>query len=151
MKTQHEVLMESPEFRKLMAVESLVVEASETIARVMAEQKVNKAELARRLGKSRAWVTQLLSGTTNMTVRTLAEVSHELGFEIKLQAQPTGASASREKTEGGWKPVLYTLEGYRPGRGPEVFRLQSDRFELAEAASEPEADGEIPERPEYAA
>jgi transcriptional regulator with XRE-family HTH domain len=143
--------MESPEFRKLMAVESLVVEASETIARVMAEQKVNKAELARRLGKSRAWVTQLLSGKTNMTVRTLAEVSHELGVEIKLHAQPSGGSASRTKTEGGWKPVVYTLEGYRSGRSSEVFRLQSDRFELAEPELEPESPGDIPQRPEYAA
>lgn len=94
MKTRHEFLMESPEFRKLMAVESLVVEASETISRVMAEQKPGKADLARRLGKSRAWVTQLLSGKTNVTVRTLAEVSHELGFTIQLHAQASGGTGS---------------------------------------------------------
>lgn len=88
MKTQHQVLMEDPEFRRLLSIEALVAEASEVIARLMSEQKVNKADLARRLNKSRAWVTQLLSGKTNMTIRTLAEVAYALNAEVKLQALP---------------------------------------------------------------
>jgi transcriptional regulator with XRE-family HTH domain len=88
MKTQLAVLMEDPEFRRLLSVETLVAEASEVIARLMAEQNLSKADLARRLNKSRAWVTQLLSGKANMTVRTLAEVAYTLGAEVKLQAQP---------------------------------------------------------------
>ena len=88
MKTQHEVLMEDPEFRRLLSIEALVAEASEAIAKLMAEQKVSKADLARRLNKSRAWVTQLLSGKANMTVRTLAEVVYTLDAEVKLHAQP---------------------------------------------------------------
>jgi transcriptional regulator with XRE-family HTH domain len=88
MKTQHEVLMQDPEFRRLLSVEALVAEAAEVIARLMAEQNVSKAGLARRLKKSRAWVTQLLSGKANMTVRTLAEVVYALDAEVKLHAQP---------------------------------------------------------------
>jgi transcriptional regulator with XRE-family HTH domain len=88
MKTQHDILMADPEFRRLLAVERMVAEASDTIARLMAEQKVTKAELARKLNKSRAWVTQLLSGKANMTVRTLAEVVYALDAEVKLNSQP---------------------------------------------------------------
>jgi transcriptional regulator with XRE-family HTH domain len=87
MKTQHAVLMEDPEFRRLLSVETLVAEAAETIASLMAEQNLSKADLARRLNKSRAWVTQLLSGKANMTVRTLAEVAYTLGAEVQLQAR----------------------------------------------------------------
>jgi predicted transcriptional regulator/antitoxin component HigA of HigAB toxin-antitoxin module len=90
MKTQHEILMEAPEFRRLLSVEAVVAEASELIARLVAEQNVSKAGLARRLNKSRAWVTQLLSGKANMTVRTLAEVACALDAEVKLNAQPPG-------------------------------------------------------------
>lgn len=86
MKTKHEVLMEDPEFRRLLSIETLVAEASEMIARLMAEQNVTKAGLARRLNKSRAWVTQLLSGKANMTVRTLAEVVYAMDAEVKLNA-----------------------------------------------------------------
>ena len=84
MKTQHEVLMEDPEFRKLLFVETLVAEAAEVIAGLMAEKNVSKADLARRLNKSRAWVTQLLSGKANMTIRTLAEVVHALDADVKI-------------------------------------------------------------------
>jgi antitoxin component HigA of HigAB toxin-antitoxin module len=88
MKTQHEVLMEDPEFQRLLSVEALVAKASEAIAKLMAEQNVSKADLARRLNKSRAWVTQLLSGKANMTVRTLAEVVYALDADVKLHTQP---------------------------------------------------------------
>ncbi len=62
------------------------------IARLMEERKVKKAELARRLGKSRAYVTQMLSGSANLTVRTLAEVAYALGVEVKLEAVPLEAA-----------------------------------------------------------
>jgi len=53
MKTQHEILMEDPEFRRLLTIEALVTEASEMIARLMAERNVSRADLARKLNKSR--------------------------------------------------------------------------------------------------
>src|ERR1035438_4247791 len=81
-------LMQDPDFRRLLAIEALAAEAAEVIAALMAEQNLTKADLARRLNKSRAWVTQLLSGKTNMTVRTLAEVVYTLGADVKLQSQP---------------------------------------------------------------
>ncbi len=115
MKTQHEILMEDPEFRRLLSIEALVAEASEVIARLMAQQKVSKADLARRLNKSRAWVTQLLSGKANMTVRTLADVVYALDGEVKLHAQPPG-----------WKPErphsrAHAALGHRGLRtGPQV-------------------------------
>jgi transcriptional regulator with XRE-family HTH domain len=92
--------MVNPEFRKQLSVETLVAEASELIARLMAKENLSKADLARRLNRSRAWVTQLLSGRTNITIRTLAEVSFALGAEVKLREQrPPGTSASAQTPE----------------------------------------------------
>lgn len=88
MKTRHEILMEDPEYRRLYAIEGLVTDAAELVARLMHEQGLNKAQLARRLGKSRAWVTHLLSGKANMTMRTFAEVVHLLGTQVCLSTQP---------------------------------------------------------------
>jgi transcriptional regulator with XRE-family HTH domain len=93
-KTQYEILMEDPEFQKELTIESLVLEASGIIAALMAEQGVTKADLARKLSKSPPWITQLLSGNANMTVRTLAEVAHALGAEVKLQTRALHASYS---------------------------------------------------------
>jgi len=84
MKTRHEVLMQDPEYRRLYAIEGLVTDTAEFVSRLMEEQGVNKAELARRLGKSRAWMTRLLSGSANMTMRTFAELVYALGAEAQI-------------------------------------------------------------------
>lgn len=89
MKTQHDRLMQDSEFSRLFAVESAVTEAAGVIARLMEEQRVSKAELARRMGRSRAWVTQLLSGSANMTVRTLGEVTFHLGSTVRFLSSDT--------------------------------------------------------------
>lgn len=131
MKTQHEVLMEDPEFRRLLAIEALVAEASETIARLMSEQNVSKADLARRLNKSRAWVTQLLSGKANMTIRTLAEVVYSLDAEVKLRAQPPSWKVSGKPVGTAWQPVVFKMDNYlveKPIVPESFFRLQSDQM-----------------------
>ncbi len=114
MKTRHEILMGHPEYRRLYAIEGLITDAAELVARLMEEKVVNKAELARRLGKSRAWVTQLLSGKANMTIRTLAEVVYVLGAEVKLSTQ---AEASQEEQASlARQPVIHRLAGQSPKR-----------------------------------
>ncbi len=101
-----EQLMEDPEFRRAFAIEGLVTEAAELIARLMEREGVSKAELARRLAKSRAYVTQLLRGSTNLTVQTLAEVAFALGAEVKLEAVPChGRQRNVEPREAAWKVV----------------------------------------------
>ena len=123
MKTQHEILMEDPEFRRLLSIEALVAEASEAIARLMAEQNVSKAGLARRLNKSRAWVTQLLSGKANMTVRTLAEVVYTLGAEVKLHAQPPSWKMPGKPLGAGWQPVVFKKDKGLLPRPPAARRF----------------------------
>lgn len=113
-KTRFDRLMEDPEFRRLYAVEGLVTEAAEFVARLMERQGVSKAELARRLGKSRAYVTQLLRGSTNLTVRTLAEVAYALGAEVKLEAVPFGGGQrAGAPVEPVWKVIELGQSGTR--------------------------------------
>ena len=87
-KTVHDELMENPEFRKLSAIDVLCGGAADLIALVVLEQNVSKADLARSLKKSRSWVTQLLSGDANLTIRTLAEILCHLNKEVSLQTRP---------------------------------------------------------------
>jgi transcriptional regulator with XRE-family HTH domain len=152
MKTQHEVLMEDPEFRRLLSIEALVAQASEVIARLMAEQKVSKADLARRLKKSRAWVTQLLSGKANMTVRTLAEVTYTLDAEVKLQAQPPGWKLAGRPAGTGWHPVVFKMDRLELQMVPEdVFRLQTNQITSTQEDLASVSSSDALTRPEYAA
>jgi transcriptional regulator with XRE-family HTH domain len=153
MKTQHEVLMEDPEFRRLLSIEALAAEASELIAKLMTEQNVSKADLARRLKKSRAWVTQLLSGKANMTVRTLAEVVYTLDAEVKLHAQPTWKMAGKP-VGAGWQPIVFKMDKFlleSPMVSEDLFRLQTNQMTSTNDDLASVAPGEDPTRSEYAA
>ena len=56
----------------------------EDVWRIMEEQKVSRAELARRLGTSRAYVTKLLGGNANFTMHTMTKVAMALGSAIHV-------------------------------------------------------------------
>jgi len=72
---------ESEEHQKLVAQEQLILKVTEAIYLKMEEMGVNRVQLANRLGKTKANVSQLLSGNRNMTLRSLADISFALGLE----------------------------------------------------------------------
>jgi transcriptional regulator with XRE-family HTH domain len=78
---QHE-----PEFDRLVEQESLILEATETICQLMEELGVTRAALAERTGTSKGYITQLLSGRRNMTLRTLADLAYALEHRLTFQA-----------------------------------------------------------------
>lgn len=88
--------------RSLLDEETLIVDATEAICAAMEEQGITRVELARRIGKTKGFVSHVLSGKRNMTLRTLARMAHAL--DIKLTVQPTTAT------------VRATLDGYVRGR-----------------------------------
>jgi transcriptional regulator with XRE-family HTH domain len=79
-----EMAMASPEFYE----ELLLLQAQELISRLMEEKSISKADLAKKLGKSKAHVTGLLADGRNLTLKTLARVCYTLGAEAHLEAKP---------------------------------------------------------------
>jgi transcriptional regulator with XRE-family HTH domain len=73
----------------------IVQGASEVIRALMEQQGVHKAELARRVGKSRAYVTQSLSGDRNMTLGTLASFANALNADAVIDLQPRPENSGR--------------------------------------------------------
>jgi transcriptional regulator with XRE-family HTH domain len=63
---------------------------------------LRQVDLAKRIGKSSAWVSKLLSGRQNLTLDTLAEIGWALGVRWDPQVQP----ASRENTPAAADPDL---------------------------------------------
>lgn len=63
-------------------IEGAKFDISEHIYSMMERQTVSKAKLARRLGKSRAYVTKMLQGNANFTLESLVRIARSL--ECKL-------------------------------------------------------------------
>lgn len=87
-------------YQRIIEEERLVLAASEQIGSLMDAVGVSRAELARRLGKSRGFVTQVLGGERNMTLRTLADLAFALDHRMSLSVSPcTAAAAPIRKNE----------------------------------------------------
>ena len=62
--------------------EGLAMKVIEDALKLMDKEGINRTELARRLGKSRAYVTRLFNAPPNLTLRSIAALA------IALEAKP---------------------------------------------------------------
>jgi transcriptional regulator with XRE-family HTH domain len=78
----------TPEARREYEQERLVLWATEMICEAMEASGQSKADIARKLGFSRAHITSLLSGGRNMTLRTLADLGWALDQRVSVAFEP---------------------------------------------------------------
>ena len=107
-------LRDNPDGQRLLEQERLLLDVTESIAALLEKQNVSRAELARRLGKSPAFVTKLLRGDNNFTLRTLSDVFFALNrgvhFTVEDIAAPVSVSPARaseplQLPAGMWHPA----------------------------------------------
>ena len=73
---------------RLYLQESAILEVTELLCELMGEQEVSRSEFAQRLGKTKGYITQLLDGRTNMTLRTISDAFLALGHTVRFDADP---------------------------------------------------------------
>ena len=79
-----EEYMKDPEMARLMAQGDLIMEVTETLCKLLDKEQISRKELADRLGKSKGFVSQLLNGGRNLTLRTVGDILHVLGYRVPL-------------------------------------------------------------------
>ncbi len=79
--------------------ESALALAQSTIYSAMEAAGFSRSDLARELNRPRSFVTRLLKGDHNLTVKTLSRVLAGCGFELEIQAVPLRWSWSDETYE----------------------------------------------------
>jgi len=81
-----EKLNDNLELRKYHQREKLILDVTELIAKLMNKHKINKTKLAGLLGVGNSYITQLLDGTSNMTLRTVSDVFTAIDSELVVSA-----------------------------------------------------------------
>lgn len=94
---------QSEENAKLVAQELLITEVTEGIWKAMKEADINKTDLANRVGVSKGYVSQVLSGSRNMTLRTLSDICFALDKEAKIAIEAKSG-------DGEWKIMGNKIE-----------------------------------------
>jgi len=75
--------------------EGLKLDFAEEVGRLMEEQKVSRAELARRLGTSPAYVTKILHWTANLTLTSMSKIALAFGSRVHLSLAPKNVPSGR--------------------------------------------------------
>lgn len=89
-------LTKSAEGMRLYQQERAIQELTDMICEVMDEEEVSRSELARRIGKTKGYITQLLDGRTNMQVRTISDVFTALDRTVHFQEGPLSATVGND-------------------------------------------------------
>jgi transcriptional regulator with XRE-family HTH domain len=74
--------------RRTLMQELAILQVTDLIEEVMEKENITRAKLATMLGRTKGWVTQLLDGDSNKTIRTVADVLAVLGREFTAYAPP---------------------------------------------------------------
>jgi transcriptional regulator with XRE-family HTH domain len=76
---------ESVRTRRLLRQEELILDVTENICEASERGAVTRTELARRLGRTKGFISQLLGGGRNLTLRTIADVADALGYVVQFR------------------------------------------------------------------
>jgi transcriptional regulator with XRE-family HTH domain len=72
------------------------LEFIDQICAEMDAQGVSSAELARRMGTSRAYVSKVLAGEANFTIATMGKLAFALGLRLRADLAPLEEEAQAE-------------------------------------------------------
>lgn len=104
-------LSQTPEY----LAEGLAFELSLEIYRQMQEAGLSQTAFARQLGVSKAYVSQILGGKTNLTILSLAKIAKALGADLSvtLQARRKSQTITRSRSA---RPASSAVGSRGPGR-----------------------------------
>lgn len=108
LRSTFEQFISTPGNDRIYEQERLLVEATELIANVMEMTQTRRNELAHRLGRSKAYVTQILQGNKNLTLKTVADVCWALKCRVVMQAQPLAMTECGAVALGQWDLIQQT-------------------------------------------
>jgi len=73
---------------KLFSQEVLITRATEEIWKAMEDAGITQAELAKKMDVTKGHISQILNGSRNMTLRTLADICFALDCQPTLRLEP---------------------------------------------------------------
>lgn len=82
--TLYDEYMKDGEFARTMAQENLIMGVTETVCKILKEDQLTRSKFAHIMGKTRGYVSQLLNGRRNITLRVLSDIAYRLGYNVNI-------------------------------------------------------------------
>ena len=97
-------------YERMVRQEELILDVTERLAVELVKAGVTKAELARRLGRTPGFVSQVFGGGRNLTLRTIADIAGALSVRPSFKLSPE----FRSLPETQWEPRGIENVHWRP-------------------------------------
>ena len=101
-------LLEKARQRDAYRVAKAIQDFTEDLFRLMEGRDVTKAELARRIGKSPAYVTKVFRGNSNFTIDSMVKLAHALDGQLCIRV-------GRKENQGA-EEVIPSARSHDPRR-----------------------------------
>ena len=93
MKTMIEKYTEDPQNMRLFQQRMLILECTELVCEMMEEKGITRKEIADKLGKTTGYITRILNGPDNMTLKTISDIMWAMDLTLcvapgTLELQP---------------------------------------------------------------
>lgn len=98
--------------------EELIVDVTESIYKIMRQKDMNKSDLAKATGLSKARITKLLDGSANMTLKSISDIAFALGVTPKVFVDATEACYANTSHVSSWENSIGI--GYDVSTMPEM-------------------------------
>lgn len=82
---------------------------------------VTQAELARRVGVSRGYISRVFRGTENLTLETMTKLALAVGGSVRLRVIPQARTAHRDDVPSAGDEIAAEPTGSAPDRSGRMF------------------------------
>lgn len=104
-------------------LERTILDFTESVCEQMEKKNISRTELAKRLNKSRSFVTRVLNGQPNLTIKTMVEIAHALESElcgIKLRTKVSSRLAILPPRDTEDKETVIPKQEEQPTRASDA-------------------------------
>ena len=116
-KTLYDEYMKDKEFARLMAQEDVIMGVTEDFCKILEEDKITRSKLAGIMGKTKGYVSQLLNGRRNITLRVLSDIAYYLGYNVRVVFRKRIA-----QSEPGLVRLVWNMDKKKP-----IFKNKFDQ------------------------
>jgi transcriptional regulator with XRE-family HTH domain len=76
----------------------LIGDFAEELSERMRQENISRSALAKKLGTSQAYITKILRGDTNFTIRSMTQLARAVNSVVRVHLAPAGSSTKRTRT-----------------------------------------------------
>jgi transcriptional regulator with XRE-family HTH domain len=90
MRNDYNKQTQDPSLHRLVRQEEFILEVTEALSRALTESGMTQSKLAEKLGCTRGFVSQVLAGGRNLTLRTVSDIALALGVKPQFSLDTFG-------------------------------------------------------------